>query len=282
LIEGPQGKVDGKELISSSGLNSDASAESVLESLEKEKLIKKLKKKQQAYILTYRDWIKIFLYVCCSSTQGLVFLFFFINHFYYASLESVVFPISALFYGMLAFPRPSPNYFRLMLIYTEFVFLIKFIINLYIFDFLDQNFNDPAKIGFNFVQNTYSKNLTSYIMLDAICMLALLAHEYFLVRCGLNDKTEVEIESLQQAKVRKYMRHDYDIKALNQTEKRPKLWFGNRLTDFLNKLGGSNDEKPGFDYYTRTVLIQLALLLFILLFFTRMGGNSSSNDTIFV
>lgn len=259
---------------------------SVLGNNEKEAYIDKLKRKQYPYILNYRDWLKIIMYIVCSSTQGLVFICYLLNHFYYASLESLIFPISVLCYGILSYPRPSPNFFRIMLIYTEFIFLIKFVINLYIWEFLGSHYTDAGKIGFNFAKNTYSETLTPYIIFDAICILITLGHEYFLIRCGLNDHVESEIESLEQAEMRRITDpHSTKFRKslLLLTEMIPKKTFGIQIKDFLSKIGGgSNDEKPGRDYYTRTVLVQLFILIFILFFFSQMTGEISNFSNVFV
>ena len=252
---------------------------------QRRRLITKLKKKQHVYILNYKDYMKLLLYAACSSTQAIVFFFFFMNHFYYASLESLIFPLSILCYALLAYPRPNPKYFKIMLIYTEIVFLIKFLLNLYIWDFLDRDYPDAAKIGFNFFQNTYSKSLTNYIVFDAVCMLTLLAHEYYLIRCGLHEHTEIEIENLHQAQTRRKFlstRRSLRLSMAGKTEKRPKVNFGARLRGFFGGIhGGQNEDKPGFDYYTWTVITQFFILVFILFFFPQMSGESESVIGIF-
>ena len=262
---------------------SDASMSA--EQIEKEKLLIKFKKNQHIYVLSWKDWMKIIFYVLCSCTQGIVFLTFFINHFVYASIESVIFPLSVLCYGLLEYPRPSPNYFRIMLIYTEFVFFLKFVINLYVWDFVSTgDYQDPAKTGFNIASRTYSVDLTMYILFDAICILALISHEYFLVRCGLNEHTEFELESLDQAKIRNQTGGsaiNFRKSLVYKEDKRPKLALSERVKRFLHKIGNSDpEEKPGYDYYTRTFLIQLILLIFLLFFFTQMNGESGNISNI--
>lgn len=254
--------------------------------IENLKILQKLRRKQHIYILTFKDWMKILFYSMFSSTQGLVFLCFFLNHFFYASLESVVFPLSVLCYALLEYPRPSPNYFRIMLIYTEFIFLLKFLINLYIWEFISTgDYQDPGKIGFNVASKTYSIDLTTYISIDALCMLVILAHEYFLVRCGLNEHTEIELESLEQAKFRNNFKSssaDFRNSLLFKVELRPKLDFSDRIKAFFNKFGNSSEEKPGYDYYTRIVLIQVLLLLYILFFYSKLDGDLGSVENIFM
>ena len=67
-----------------------------------------------------------------------------------------------------------------------------------------------------------------------------------------------------------------------KTEKRPKVNFGARLRGFFGGIhGGQNEDKPGFDYYTWTVITQFFILVFILFFFPQMSGESESVIGIF-
>lgn len=52
-------------------------------------------------------------------------------------------------------------------------------------DFME-NYEDPYKIGFNLVKNTYSGSLTNYIMWDIMVLIMLLLHNYYLFRIGLS------------------------------------------------------------------------------------------------
>jgi len=48
------------------------------------------------YRLRCKDWGYLLLYILFSSSESLCYFFFFLNHFTYASLESVFFPISVI------------------------------------------------------------------------------------------------------------------------------------------------------------------------------------------
>ena len=46
--------------------------------------------------LTFKRLILLFWYIICSHTQETCFLLFFLNHYFYASFESLIYPLSAL------------------------------------------------------------------------------------------------------------------------------------------------------------------------------------------
>ena len=46
--------------------------------------------------LTCKRFFLLFWYIICSHTQEICFLLFFLNHYFYASFESIIFPLSAL------------------------------------------------------------------------------------------------------------------------------------------------------------------------------------------
>ena len=82
------------------------------------------------YDLNFKDYPELIAYIFASNVETMVYFMFFLNHFMYASLESLVFPLSLLGYAMLEYPRPRVRFFRIMLIYTEIVFFIKFTLQL--------------------------------------------------------------------------------------------------------------------------------------------------------
>jgi len=70
----------------------------------------------------------LILYSLVSNSQSICFLFFFLNHFMYASLESFVFPLLTLAYAILEQPRPNPIFWKVLLYYSEFIIFAKFAI----------------------------------------------------------------------------------------------------------------------------------------------------------
>ena len=234
------------------------------------------------YILHCKDWGYLFLYILFSNSEFLCYFFFVLNHLTYASLESVFFPLSVLCYALLENPRPSPIYWRIMLFYTECVFLVKFILQMEIWlllfgsDFLD-NYQDPYKIGFNIVSNTYYGNLFLYTFMDVLCMLVILMHEYYLIRIGMDKLTETDIESLHSGKIRRFVEDGNCLLSFSdapENNHRKKYVILVEIKNFFVRLIPSNkEEKPGTDYYTPIIIIQLTILVVIFCAFTGMDGE---------
>lgn len=232
--------------------------------------IDSFEKDEVEYNFECKDYFLIILYGIASNTEALVYISFFLNHWNYASMESIIFPLSVIGYAILEYPRPPPEYFKYMLIYTEVIFFLKFslqldiskeiIIKQYLSDY-----KDPYKIGFNLAENTYSKTLFYYILYDVIVMIALLLHNFYLLKVGLWDKTENEIESLKTAK------ESQGISAVMQAY----IKSAPKKKSFLERLLPRNkEEKPGKDFYFFTIIIQMFIFIYIFCFFTRMDGNT--------
>ena len=222
------------------------------------------------YDFHWKDYLKILIYVIASNTEALVYLSFFLNHWNYASLESIIFPLSVVGYSLIEYPRPPTKYFRYMLVYTETIFAIKFCIQLEVWETIfnkdwSSTYTDPWKTGFNLAKNTYSEDIIYYVLWDVVVMIALLLHNYYLIKVGLWKETERDIESLKQAKMRHRMINQPYYPIINR---KPKKNMINRL------LPRNKEEKPGKDYYFLTILIQMFILIYIFCFFTRMDGNS--------
>ena len=225
--------------------------------------------KKENYDPQAKDYFFLILYAIASNPDYLVYLSFFLNHWFYASLESLLFPLSAMCYALIEYPRPPARYFKYMLIYAEVIFFVKFCLQLdIIFNDKLENFKDDWKIGFNLVKNTYSETLFFYVFWDVVVMIALLSNNYYLIKVGLWKQTEREIETLEQAKIRMNLIAVYQVQPHSETSSF--LRFFNRLLP-LNK-----QEKPGKDFYMYMVLIQMIILLYIFCFFSVMDGNSDS------
>lgn len=217
------------------------------------------------YDFVWTHYPKLILYFLASQTEAIVYCVFFINHFKYASLESVIYPLSVVGYALLEYPRAKSKYFQFMMIYTQFVIVFKFFIQIdLIIEIIGkermQNYNDPLKIGFNIAANTYSQTIFYYILWDVAAIITLLLHQQYLYRVGLQKLTEKEIETLDQAKIR----NNLQVTSTND----PQTHF------FSSLLLLSKQEKPGKDWYTQTIFIQITILVYIFFFFSKLDGNS--------
>ena len=225
------------------------------ESFEKEKI---------EYDFVWTLYPKLIFYFLASQTEALVFCSFFLNHYYYASLESIILPLSVVGYAMLEYPRPRPKYFRIMMVYTQFVIILKFFLQIeLIVEVIGKetmkHYYDPLKIGFNIAANTYSETIFYYIFWDVVVILCLLFHQQYLYKVGLDRKTETDIENLEQAKARKQLKVIIDEDKTND-------FFGDLL--MLSK-----EEKPG-NWYSYTIFIEIIILIYIFFFFSKLDGSS--------
>ena len=62
-----------------------------------------------------------------AHTDGMCYLFMFVNHMVNANLISLVFPVAILGYALFEYPRPGNLFWKLMLIYAEAVIFLKFV-----------------------------------------------------------------------------------------------------------------------------------------------------------
>ena len=215
--------------------------------------------------------------VLSSNTHLICYFCFILNGLVYASLEALVFPLSMLSYALLEAPRPLPRYWRLMLAYSEVVFFVKFVLHLNFWELLNnplQYYHDTYKIGFLDPTYSYTPSIFAYTVCDVLCMLAILAHEYYLLRCGLGRCTEFELETLNQAKARLQGAGEAPFQEAELLPvERSSYW--RKFIAFLTRVSPKvKEEKPGSDLYTPALLVQLILLFYILFFYTQMDGES--------
>ena len=216
--------------------------------------------------------------VVSSNTHLICYFCFMLNGLVYASLEALVFPLSMFVYALLEAPRPLPAYWRVMLAYAETVFFLKFLLNLNIWELANSpldSYSDTYKIGFLKPDQSYTPSIFAYTVFDILCMFAILAHEYYLLRCGLGHSTEFQLENLTQAKSRQQRAGEVPFESddgeVPVTKK--SCWRG--FIAFLTRVSPKvKEEKPGLDLYTPALLVQLLLLLYILFFYTQMDGES--------
>lgn len=185
-----------------------------------------------------------------------------------------------------------------MLYYTVSVFWVKFAWQLGVWEWVvPDGFHtnevmapqDPYKLGFVLSEKTDSRSFFSYTIWDILCLLALVSHEYILIKSGLATQTQEDppIEtsmSLPVCPVRVRTQHelekgldydlleDYDNISEPDSSSHADLLF-DPSTSFLRRLVPRNSViKPGADLYTYTVLTQILILLSIVPLYTNMEG----------
>jgi hypothetical protein len=238
------------------------------------------------------DWLYLLYSTLLSNTQSITVFLLLLNHFIYASLESLVFPLTVLCYILLENPRPLPQVWRNLLVYTEGVVLAKYVMQMDVWVYLDtrdhlQSYRDEAKLGYNLAENTYSESIFAYIVWDILVIFALITHRHFLIVTGLDQYSEFQIESLHEGKLRRlytseelaaaFERFSFDsVYDANEVSvwRRVKLFFIRLLPIY-------KEEKPGQDYYSYLLWLQLGILVFLFCFYTKMNGQDTDIGSSF-
>ena len=130
-----------------------------------------------------------------------------LSHIFQASLLSLFYPLSIFCYALLEYPRPSKYYWKIVLIYTVFILMIKFIIHIEVlrsndsfYDLINNIYN--YKIGVKIYDSSFSQEFFLDILFDALVLIFLLINDYLLVSRGVYLKREQEVENIYQANER--------------------------------------------------------------------------------
>jgi hypothetical protein len=178
------------------------------------------------------------------------------------------------------------------LVYTEGVVLAKYVMQMDVWMYLDtgdhlQSYRDEAKLGYNLAENTYLESIFAYIVWDILVIFALITHRHFLIVTGLDHYSEFQIESLHEGKLRRlytseelaaaFERFSFDsVYDANEVGvwRRVKLFFIRLLPIY-------KEEKPGQDYYSYILWLQLGILVFLFCFYTKMNGQDTDIGSSF-
>ena len=200
-----------------------ASSKLYLKYLTKSYLIKNILKEIFSYFLYNFHW--------------LCYLVMILNHIISASLLTLFYPISIFCYALLEYPRPSRYYWKVVLIYTVFLLVIKFVIHIEVlrnnesfYEFIKTVYD--YKIGVKVNESSFSKEFFIDILYDALVIIFLLINDYLLVSRGVFLKREPEIESIYQANERIAKTNLIEIKGEKEKEKTEQL---KETREFNNK-----------------------------------------------
>ena len=130
-----------------------------------------------------------------------------LNHIMTASFLTLFYPISIFCYAILEYPRPPRIYWKICLLYSVFLLVIKFIFHL---EFLrkSDSFTELItnlynyKCGIKIYDSSVSREFLIYMIYDALVLIFLLINDYLLVSRGIWSKREQEIENIYQANER--------------------------------------------------------------------------------
>ena len=185
------------------------------------KLFMKYLSKRYLLKCIFREIFSFFL----NNFHWICYLVMIINHLISASLLTLPYPLSIFFFAILEYPRPRKNYWKIVLLYTVFLLIIKFVIHIEVLRSND-SFNNfittlyNYKIGVRIYKSSFSKDFFIYILYDALVLIFLLINEYLLVSRGIFLKREQEIEDIYQANERiakkNLLIQEYDIKKIQK------------------------------------------------------------------
>ena len=153
--------------------------------------------------LIFKEIFSYFL----NNFHWLCYIIMILNHMFQASLLTLFYPISIFCYALLEYPRPSKYYWKIVLIYTVFILMIKFIIHIEVLRSND-SFHDTIskiynyKVGVKIYDSSFSKDFFLDILFDALVLIFLLINDYLLVSRGVYLKREQEVENIYQANER--------------------------------------------------------------------------------
>ncbi|MCQ2816539.1 MAG: hypothetical protein MJ252_04645, partial [archaeon] len=296
---------------------------------EEEKLLKSpkvlqfkrlVKKKIYTRYLTntfiFLKLIQQIIYNCLSNSRYIVFLLMILNHYKYASLISLFYPLSVFLFGMLDYPRPRKSYWNAMTIYTTIVIILKFIIQFQCFKNMEGYQNlmlslKRFKIGLEYIEDTFSNEFLHYIIFDILVLFALLIHQFILIKIGLWEFKEQDVENIEEANERIFETKNQEIfdneafneeyleaagkksAALKTIGRRGSFASSNTLATigsmqraieetkskqkpyFSELFPKIRNEKPGADFYPFFTIIMLFNLAYIVIFFTNMMNDYS-------
>ncbi len=128
--------------------------------------------------MTHR-YLTCFYSIMMAHTDGICYLFMFVNHMVNADLLSFVFPAVVLGYALMENPRPSKSFWKALLLYAELVIFIKFVMRFSVWELIRddlKNYHDEYKIGVNFSFSISSARFLRNIIIDTLTILSILAH----------------------------------------------------------------------------------------------------------
>ena len=153
-----------------------------------------------SYLL--KNIIKDSLKFLSNNFYWICYIIMIINHIMSSSLLSLFYPISIFCYAIFEFPRPKKFYWILCFIYTVFILVIKFMINIDVIREIETfkniiNICFRYKIGLKICNSTY--DYFFFIFYDILVLFILLINNYLLVSKGMWINREQNIENIYQA-----------------------------------------------------------------------------------
>ncbi|CAD5221571.1 unnamed protein product [Bursaphelenchus okinawaensis] len=127
------------------------------------------------FVISYVSFITAYTHIVC-------YIFAAWAHAYCGGLITLPLPLMVFFWGSLCNPRPPKFFWICMILYTEFVIIIKFVCQ---FGFVEswQKSTDDSWRDWHYVLGI--QQMAYFSLLDVALLVALFAHRYMLRRIGL-------------------------------------------------------------------------------------------------
>lgn len=147
-------------------------------------------------------YIETFFYILISQTQNLIYVSMIMSMYQNAGIISLPYPIMVFGYALIEETRPKKEFWRGVRLYTTFILLFKFTLNLKIFDKLLET-KEYVKISAYLKIGIYDYQsipvLIMYMGPEILIICFIMLNEIKLKLLGLYFQTENEIETIQEA-----------------------------------------------------------------------------------
>ena len=250
--------------------------------------------------------IKSILKYLIEHNEYIIYFFLLLNHFINGNILSIIYPLFALIFGIIQYPRPSKLFWKILMVYTTFIIFLKFLIQLNMWEMFD--FTKNAIIYFDELNEKYISYLglkkisnhdfllfMAYTIPDFFVLLLLIINQSLLIRKGLWYIMETDYEKIEEANDRIIFYNSQKVcKSLGFDESNTKILDSNEILKLIGKPKEENtfgiiermqrfhmknftkkrNEKPGKDFYSNYTLVQIIILIYIIFFYTKMEKDS--------
>ena len=252
--------------------------------------------RKRIFLILIRSIIRFSL----ENFEYITYLFMIINHLVSSSLISMFYPIFIFLFGICQYPRPEKLFWKILLIYSTLIILLKFIIQLNILEkndtiriFLNdiENDNFIINIGLKKIGKEHISDFLSYIIFDFLVLILIIINQFILIRKGLWYMTETDYETIEESndriikfnskKVKEEIGFNIDnkkilpqnqiVSLIGEIKQASNKTFLQRINYFFKKnFTRLRNEKPGKDYYLYYTLFLIIILIYIIFFYTEM------------